>query len=135
MTIPDIAAIEQMNNDELRAAWDQTDLSERPSRISADLMRRMVADRLQRQGHPNLPTEPAIRRTLERNLRDNRSTQSPIIQPGTVLSRDWNGHRHTVRVTSDGYEWDGETYRSLSKIALLITGTRWSGPRFFGVQS
>jgi hypothetical protein len=54
--------------------------------------------------------------------------------PGTVLTREWSGHNHRVMVVSEGYTWDGQTYDSLSKIAYAITGTKWNGPRFFGLR-
>ena len=55
--------------------------------------------------------------------------------PGTRLVRDWHGETHTVTVRDRGYEWRGQTYRSLSLVAREITGTNWSGPRFFGLTS
>ncbi len=57
----------------------------------------------------------------------------PALTPGTVLVREWNGRRYQVKVLEDGFELDGRTYTSLSKIAKSITGTGWSGPRFFGL--
>jgi hypothetical protein len=56
------------------------------------------------------------------------------LRPGTVLGREWNGQMHRVAVLTDGFAWNGKTYPSLSKVAFAITGTRWSGPRFFGVS-
>jgi Protein of unknown function (DUF2924) len=56
------------------------------------------------------------------------------LRPGTVLAREWNGQMHRVAVLADGFAWNGKTYASLSKVAFAITGTRWSGPRFFGVR-
>jgi hypothetical protein len=53
---------------------------------------------------------------------------------GTILSRDWNGVTHRVIVVDGGFLWDGTTYESLSKVAFAITGTRWNGPRFFGLR-
>jgi len=50
-----------------------------------------------------------------------------------VLGRDYQGQRHTVTVVSDGFDWQGATYPSLSAIARVITGTAWSGPRFFAL--
>ncbi|MGB4866749.1 MAG: DUF2924 domain-containing protein [Hyphomicrobium sp.] len=47
--------------------------------------------------------------------------------------RDWRGTTHTVLVLDNGYEWQGELYRSLTQIAQAITGAHWSGPRFFGL--
>jgi hypothetical protein len=53
---------------------------------------------------------------------------------GTVLSREWEGRTHRVMVVEGGFAWEGRTYASLSKIAHTITGTRWNGPRFFGLR-
>src|SRR5262249_19522651 len=55
------------------------------------------------------------------------------LKPGTVLVRDYQGQRHTVTVVCDGFDWQGATYQSLSAIARAITGTAWSGPRFFAL--
>jgi hypothetical protein len=56
------------------------------------------------------------------------------VRPGAMLSREWNGRMHHVAVLAEGFAWSGKTYPSLSKIAFAITGTRWSGPRFFGLR-
>jgi hypothetical protein len=56
------------------------------------------------------------------------------IAPGVVLTREWKGVTHKVTVTADGFMHQGDTYRSLSDVARTITGTRWSGPRFFGLE-
>ncbi len=55
------------------------------------------------------------------------------LKPGARLIREWHGETHTVIVTEDGFEWCGQSHGSLSVIARTITGTRWSGPRFFGL--
>ena len=55
------------------------------------------------------------------------------IKPGTRLLREWHGTTHEVLVTDQGFVWDGATYRSLSAIALAITGAKWNGHRFFGL--
>ena len=57
------------------------------------------------------------------------------LKVGTVLVREYQGERHTVTVVGDGYVWRDATYASLSTIARAITGTAWSGPRFFGVRA
>ena len=54
--------------------------------------------------------------------------------PGTVLVRDWDRRSHRVMVLANGFAWNGQTYDSLSKVALAITGTKWNGPRFFGLR-
>ena len=56
------------------------------------------------------------------------------VQPGAVLAREWNGQMHRVAVLTDGFAWNGKTYPSLSKIAHAINGTRWNGPKFFGLR-
>jgi hypothetical protein len=54
--------------------------------------------------------------------------------PGTVLVREWDRKSHRVMVMPDGFAWNGETFDSLSEIAFAITGTKWNGPRFFGLR-
>jgi hypothetical protein len=56
------------------------------------------------------------------------------LKPGTLLTREWDGHLQRVIVLADGFSWNGKTYPSLSKVALAITGSRWNGPRFFGLR-
>ncbi|EGP06228.1 putative bacteriophage-related protein [Bradyrhizobiaceae bacterium SG-6C] len=55
-------------------------------------------------------------------------------EAGTVLMREWKGREHRVMAMADGFAWNGKTYRSLSAVALAMTGTRWNGPRFFGLR-
>lgn len=54
--------------------------------------------------------------------------------PGTILTREWNGQIHRVMVVQNGFAWESRTYDSLSKVACAITGTKWNGPRFFGLR-
>ncbi len=56
------------------------------------------------------------------------------LKSGTILMREWNGQPHRVMVLDEGFAWNGKTYDSLSKIAFAITGTKWNGPRFFGLR-
>ena len=56
------------------------------------------------------------------------------VKPGTILAREWNGRMHRVAVLADGFACNGKTYVSLSKVAWAITGTRWNGPKFFGLR-
>ena len=56
------------------------------------------------------------------------------LTPGTVLVREWNQQSQRVMVMADGFAWNGNSYDSLSKVAFAITGTKWSGPRFFGMR-
>jgi hypothetical protein len=59
----------------------------------------------------------------------------PSIRPGTRLVRQWRDEVHLVNVEANGYEYQGAKYQNLSEIARLITGTRWSGPAFFGIKN
>jgi hypothetical protein len=56
------------------------------------------------------------------------------LKPGTILMREWNGRPQRVRVIDEGFAWEGKTYDSLSSVAFAITGTKWNGPRFFGLR-
>jgi hypothetical protein len=56
------------------------------------------------------------------------------LRPGTLLTREWDGHLQRVMVLADGFTWSGKIYRSVSKVAFAITGSRWNGPRFFGLR-
>ena len=56
------------------------------------------------------------------------------LKPGTLLRREWQGVLHTVEALNEGFAWSGATYKSLSEVARAITGTRWNGPRFFGLR-
>jgi hypothetical protein len=56
------------------------------------------------------------------------------LTPGTMLVREWDRQSQRVMVMADGFAWNGQTYDSLSKVAFAITGTRWNGPRFFGLR-
>jgi len=80
-------------------------------------------------------------RSLEQIASAGRIASAPVPAPGarplkagTLLRREWNGVLHAVTVAPDGFAWDGATYSSLSKVARAITGTRWNGPRFFGLR-
>jgi hypothetical protein len=77
--------------------------------------------------HSKTPEE-AVRRALGSTRRHTE------VRPGTVFSREWNGHMHQVTVLPDGFAWSGKTFPSLSKVAFAITGSRWYGPRFFGLR-
>jgi hypothetical protein len=58
----------------------------------------------------------------------------PAGRPGTILVREWQGTTHHVTIVTDGFVWNGKTHSSLSGIAQAITGTKWNGPRFFGLR-
>ena len=84
---------------------------------------------------PRLRAETLRRRVLRLIAAGKSSSDAAAASatPGTHLVRDWNGRTYRVQVTEAGYVLDGTTYRSLSAVAKRITGTAWSGPRFFGL--
>jgi hypothetical protein len=122
----------------LRQRWTELFDLEPAPRISRDLLIRGVAYRLQEEADHGL-SKRALRH-LARAAKELRETGSMTesaggIKPGTKLIREWKGRVHEVIVLDDTYIWSGRPYRSLSQIARAITGTRWSGPRFFGLET
>ena len=101
--------------------------------MTQDLLARGIAYELQVRQLGGLT--PAERKALGA-LAQGRSSPSPgALKPGTRLYRSWRGVTQEVLVLEGGYSWRGKTYASLSEVARAITGTRWSGPRFFGLQA
>ncbi len=100
-----------------------------PPLRSRDMLRRTLAFELQSALHGGLTSE------LKQKLRATSKSpaRKPALQPGTTLTREWHGARHVVHVRDGSFEHLGTSYRSLSEVARAITGTRWSGPRFFGL--
>ncbi len=109
-----------------------------PARLGKDLMIRAIAHRIQEHAEGGL--RPTVQRHLSKLVRAFAETgqvridSEPAVKPGTRLIRAWQGQTHQVTVTADGYVYRDRSYRSLSMIAREITGTRWSGPRFFGLK-
>ena len=134
----EIAALGDLAVDALRAAWQVHYDAEPPKRAGRDLLIRAVAFRLQETPLGGL--KPATKRRLKRLAEELRikgevsTAAGPAVKPGTRLIREWHGATHEVWVLDEGYHWRGERYRSLSEIARSITGTRWSGPAFFGLN-
>ena len=128
-----------LRTDELRQRWAEFYGVAPSPRISRELLVRAVAHRIQEEAHGDLGK--ACRRQLARlaeTLREGGSlevTQTRSFKPGTKLIREWKGKVHEVVIAGGTYIWAGQNYRSLSQIARAITGTRWSGPRFFGLEA
>lgn len=123
---------------DLRSEWRRVHRSVPPVALTADLLLRGITYRLQEQSRGKLPIE--CRRELDRlAAADGKSTpkgKGPAkqLRPGSRLIRRWRGITFTVAVVEDGFLYKEEKYRSLSEVARIITGTRWSGPRFFGCR-
>ena len=137
---------------ELRSRWRRTLRSASPELPRAILMR-LLAYRLQARVHGDLDRDTAryldkVGRDQERRLRageretGRRKAPPPVpavpdlrgTKPGAILVREYAGTLHRVVILADGYAFEGITYKSLSEIARRITGTRWNGPRFFGLR-
>lgn len=123
---------------ELRALWAKH-LGTPPIIASTEVTRRWLAWELQavEQGGFDVSTRRRLRQLAKSaNLKSSTapSQNAPILKPGTVLVREWGDAPHRVTVLEDGFSWAGRTWKSLSEIASTITGTRWSGPRFFGLH-
>jgi hypothetical protein len=123
----------------LRARWRSEFRCESPSAFGPDLMRRSLAYKLQEDAYGKLSV--ATQRELDRltAILEKNPTARPVlprrIKPGSVLVRDWKGKSHRVTVLARGFEYEARPYGNLSEIARLITGTRWNGPRFFGLRA
>jgi hypothetical protein len=127
----EIARIRSLPLDALRRRWRVMFGRTPPAALGKDLLGRMMAWRLQEQAFGSLDRESL--RFLE-GLARHGGLPRRQLKPGTVLVRDYQGQRHTVTVAPDGFNWQGTTYPSLSAIARAITGTAWSGPRFFALS-
>jgi hypothetical protein len=133
-----IIALEALTTADLQIEWHRLYRATPPTRLSRDLLIRGVAYRVQEQAHGGLSLSTKRRLHTLSEGADQRggSAAAPAIKlkPGAKLVREWHGHAHTVNVLDDAFEYQGERYRSLTRIARRITGVHWSGPFFFGIS-
>lgn len=124
---------------QLRLRYNEVLRAEPPPAFGPDLLRRSIAHRLQEKAYGGLsrPLERLLDQIVKvYSAQPNGKLMLPRrIKPGSLLVRNWKGKSHRVAVLSDGFLYDGVAYPSLSEIAVLITGTRWNGPKFFGLRS
>lgn len=124
-----LAAIAAMDLIGLREEW-RVRFGSPPKLRSPELLGLMLAYRIQAADEGGIDVE--LRRTLRR---PSAGKTTSLLTPGTKLSREWQGVRQEVIVEPDGrVAWQGQTYKSLSEVARAITGSRWNGPRFFGLR-
>jgi hypothetical protein len=127
----------------LRARWYTALGRAAPAHLPRHLLFRILAYRLQadRLGDLNADTRRLLDRIGIKNTAGgisqllvalNRSRSE--LRPGTLLTREWDGQLQRVMVVAEGFAWNGKIYPSLSKVAFAITGSRWNGPRFFGLR-
>jgi hypothetical protein len=135
----DLANIAAAPRAELLARWITNFKTPPPKGLSRRLLAYALCYHVQEQALGGLTA--TAKRTLTRasmpkspaRIHGNPPKQRRTAASGTRLVRTWHGQTHTVEVLNNSYHYRGKSYRSLSEIARLITGTRWSGPRFFGL--
>jgi hypothetical protein len=127
-----------LSRDDLAQLWQTLFHSVPDPKIRRPSIIRFLAYRVQEQAYGSLSASGERRlRQLEEAIAGNstlKTSSNRKIHPGTRLVREWQNQVHLVNVELKGYEYRGARYQSLSEIARLITGTRWSGPLFFGVK-
>ncbi len=125
-----IVELETISSPALREQWASLTVSPVP-RISPSMLRLALAYELQARAYGGLSRETT--RKLDQLGRG--QTQTRATSPGMRLVREWAGKAHVVTIGEDSViRWDGREWRSLSQVARAITGTRWSGPAFFGLK-
>ena len=123
---------------QLRGRYREVFRTEPPPAFGPDLLRRTIANRIQEKAYGGL--SKATQRVLDQLVKaysakpGGRLELPRRIKPGSILVRQWKGKSHRVTVLAEGFAYEGGAYGNLSEIASLITGTRWNGPRFFGLR-
>lgn len=139
----EIAHLRGLDVNGLRARWQSVFRKPAPSYLTRHLLFAVIAYQIQahRFGDLDHATRQVLDRTVAKEAEpamfarlasfDHKRTE---LKPGTVLVREWDRKSQRVMVMADGFAWNGRTYDSLSKVAFAITGTKWNGPRFFGLR-
>ena len=124
---------------QMRVRYRELFRTDPPKAFGPDLLRRSIAHRIQEKAYGGLAHR--TQRLLNQMMKayaakpGGKIVLPRRIKPGSLLLREWKGKSHRVMVLADGFAYDGKTFGNLSEIAVLITGTRWNGPRFFGLRS
>jgi hypothetical protein len=144
MSVEDeIAHLRGLDLGGLRARWQSVFQHSASTHLTRHLLFAIIAYRLQadRFGDLDHATRQVLDRTIANETGPATSTRLASfdqkrveLTPGTVLVREWDRQSQRVMVLADGFAWNGQTYDSLSKVAFAITGTKWNGPRFFGLR-
>jgi hypothetical protein len=136
--VQDLSDLGTCSDHDLKKRWHSLYGTEPPGKTHRSLLIQAIAYRVQQNVLGAL--KPSVRRHLmrvARNAADGREAlDTPILSPksGTILVRDWGGVTYQVKVLEDGLLFRGKRYKSLSQVARVITGARWSGPLFFGLR-
>ena len=139
----EIAHLRGLDLKGLRSRWQSVFGGTAPAHLTRHLLFAVIAYRIQADRFGDL--DHATRQVLDRTVAKEAETGMTArlasfdqkrneLTPGTVLVREWDRQSHRVMVMADGFAWNGQTNDSLSKVAFAITGTKWNGPRFFGLR-
>lgn len=140
----EIARLRDLDLNAIRRSWHVTVGRAAPAHLPRHLLFAMLAYRIQADAFGDL--NAGLIQTLRAaaassgsvaitKLTDKIDQRNQQLLPGAILTREWNAHDHRVMVVVDGFAFEGKTYDSLSKVAFAITGTKWNGPRFFGLRA
>ena len=139
----EIAHLRGLDLGGLRARWRGVFQRQAPAHLTRHLLFAVIAYRIQadRVGDLDHETRQVLDRTVAKEVGSAMSSRLASfdqkrteLTPGTVLVREWDPQSQRVMVMANGFAWNGQTYDSLSKVAFAITGTKWNGPRFFGLR-
>ena len=135
----ELAKLPTMPIANLRFRYRELFRADPPKALGPDLLRRSIAQRIQERAYGGLSQDTnRLLRQLVKAVRSKPNGKLELprrIKAGSELVRTWRGTTYRVRVVADGFAFEGGTYASLSEIATKIAGTRWNGPRFFGLRS
>lgn len=133
-----LSRLRDMDTKTLRKYWQQHYRTPPPPSISRDLMLRAVAFKVQERAEGGLTNRAKriLKSSTAALVNHGKRAFDPgiTLKTGAKLLREWRGHTYRVVVLEDGFEYYGRRYASLTQIAREITGTHWSGPRFFGLK-
>jgi len=127
----EIESLRRMSGQRLRERWRALFKAAPPAAFTPDLLARGIAWRLQETALGGLSAD--ARRLLGACGERKSPKARPALRPGNRLVRRWRGRTYVVEAVEGGFTFDGVRFGSLSEVANKITGTRWSGPRFFGL--
>ena len=135
-----LTELNDQSRSQLMKEWKRRFGTLAPEHSREVFLKQAIAWQMQVEQWEQQQPENSIKRMhklLHRKLSETSSSSSPnktlALTQGTQMVREWNGNTYRVTATNDGYEYAGQVYRSLTAISKLITGTAWSGPKFFGV--
>jgi hypothetical protein len=146
----ELAGLAELDLNGLRRRWRRLTGRAAPEHITKQILSRLIAYRIQTIAFGDLDGQSIklLRWIAEQQAKGKAGKGVPTLEslnvssrgakslaPGTVIGREHGGTMHHVMVLADGFAWNGANYRSLSEVAFAITGTRWNGPRFFGLRT